>query len=143
MPHRHELSDAERARLQPLLPPHRPGKPRQDDRRISSGILWRLATGAPWHDLPERYGPWQTVYTRFWRWTRAGVWDQLFAALQRQADARGQIDWEVHFVNSTVVRAHQHAAGAKKGTQRLRRLDAVRVASRPRSTSEPKAAASR
>lgn len=143
MPHRHELSDAEWARLQPLLPPHRPGKPRQDDRRILNGILWRLATGAPWRDLPERYGPWQTVYTRFWRWTRAGVWDQLCAALQRQADARGQIDWAVHFVDSTVVRAHQHAAGAKKGTRRLRRLAAVRGASRPRSTSAPKAAASR
>ena len=67
MPRRHELPDAEWARLEPLLPP------RKDDRRILNGILWKLATGAPWRDLPERYGPWQTVYTRFWRWSRGGV----------------------------------------------------------------------
>src|SRR3954468_21016799 len=112
---RHELTDVEWARLQPLLPPHTAGKPRQDDRRIIDGILWKLATGAPWRDLPERYGPWQTVYTRFWRWTRTGVWERIFAAVQRQADAAGQVDWTVHFVDGTVIRAHQHAAGAKGG----------------------------
>ena len=73
MPRRHELPDAEWARLEPLLPPRKPGAPRKDDRRILNGILWKLATGAPWRDLPERYGPWQTVYTRFWRWSRGGV----------------------------------------------------------------------
>ncbi len=143
MPRRHELSDAEWMQLQPLLPPRKAGKPRQDDRRILNGILWRLATGAPWRDLPERYGPWQTVYTRFWRWTRAGVWDQIFAALQRQADAGGQVNWAVHFVDSTVVRTHQQAAGAKGGTRKRRRLAGARVASRPRSTAAPRAAASR
>jgi transposase len=130
-------------RLAPLLPPHKPGRRRQDDRRILNGILWKLATGAPWRDLPEQYGPWQTVYTRFWRWTRAGVWDQLFAAVQRQADAAGQLDWALHFVDGTVIRAHQHAAGAKKGTQRPRRWAAAKAASRRRSMSVPKAAASR
>ena len=143
MPKRHELTDAQWERLKPLLPPHKPGRPRQDDRRVLNAILWKLATGAPWRDLPERYGPWQTAYTRFWRWSRAGVWDQLFAAVQQQADAAGQIDWSLHFVDGTVIRAHQHAAGAKGGTQKQRRSAAARAASAPRSTSEPMAAASR
>jgi transposase len=143
MRRRHELSEAEWARLQPLLPPRKAGKPRQDDRRLINGILWKLATGAPWRDLPERYGPWQTVYTRFRRWTGAGVWDQLFAAVQEQADAGGQINWDVHFVDGTVIRAHQHAAGAKGGTRKPRHLAAARAASRPRSISAPRVAASR
>jgi transposase len=142
MPHRHELSDAEWARLAPLLPPRKPGRVRQDDRRILNGIVWKLATGAPWRDLPERYGSWQTVYTRFWRWTRAGIWDRLFAAVQRQADAAGEIDWELHFVDGTVIRAHQHAAGAKGGTKRRMPSGAARAASARRSTSAPRAAAS-
>jgi transposase len=143
MPHRHELSDPQWERLEPLLPPRKAGRRRGDDRRILNGILWKLATGAPWRDLPERYGPWQSVYTRFWRWTRAGVWDRLFAAIQQQADAARQIDWELHFVDGTVIRAHQHAAGAKGGTRRLRRSAAARAASPPKSTSGRKAAESR
>jgi transposase len=79
MRRRHELTDAEWARLGPLLPPHRSGKPRTDNRLVVNGILWKLTTGAPWRDLPERYRPWPTVYMRFRRWTRAGVWDRLFA----------------------------------------------------------------
>jgi transposase len=143
MPRRHELTDAQWARLLPLLPSHKPGRPRQDDRRILDGMLWKLATGAPWRDLPDRYGPWQTVYTRFWRWSRAGVWDRIFAAVQQQADAAGQIDWELHFVDGTVIRAHQHAAGAKGGTRKQRRSGVARAGSAPRSTSAPRAAASR
>ena len=142
MPHRHELSDADWERLQPLLPPRKAGRRRQDDRRIVNGIVWKLATGAPWRDLPERYGPWQTVYTRFWRWTRAGVWDRLFAALQQQADTVGEIDWTLHFVDGTVIRAHQHAAGAKGGTPKPRRWDAVKADSAPKSTFGQKGAAS-
>jgi transposase len=114
MRRRHELTDAQWARLAPLLPPRKPGKPRKDDRLVIDGILWKLATGAPWRDLPERYGPWQSVYTRFRRWTRAGVWDGIFEAVQQQADAAGELDWAVHFVDGTVIRAHQHAAGAKE-----------------------------
>jgi transposase len=143
MRRRHELTETEWARLQPLLPPRKAGKPRQDDRRIVNGMLWKLATGAPWRDLPERYGPWQTVYTRFRRWTLAGVWDQLLAAVQRQADAAGKLDWERHFVDGTVIRAHQHAAGAKGGTRRRKPSGAARAASRPRSTCAPRGAASR
>src|SRR5919112_1558973 len=143
MRRRHELSDDERARLEPLLPPRKRGRRRRDDRRIINGIVWKLATGAPWRDLPERYRPWPSVYTRFRRWTRAGVWDRIFAAVQRQAGAVGAIDWELHFVDGTVIRAHQHAAGAKGGTLRPRRSGAARAASPLRSISAPRAAASR
>jgi transposase len=78
-------------------------------------MLWVLRTGAPWQDVPERYGPWRTVASRFYRWQKAGVFQRLFDALKQQADAAGQLDWQIHFVDSTIVRAHQHAAGAKKG----------------------------
>lgn len=142
MPRRHELTDAQWERLQALLPPHKPGRPRQDDRQVLNAILWKLATGAPWRDLPERYGPWQTAYTRFWRWSRAGVWDQIFAAVQQQADAAQQIDWELHFVDGTVIRAHQHAAGVKGGTKRPKRSGAVGAGSAPKSTSAPRVAGS-
>lgn len=90
-------------------------------RRILNGILWVIRTGAPWRDFPERYGPWPTVYSRFQRWRKAGIWDRIFAAVQQEADAAGELDWKIHFVDGTVVRAHQHAAGAKKGTQRPKR----------------------
>jgi transposase len=143
MRRRHELTDAQWARLAPLLPPRKPGKPRKDDRLAIDGILWKLATGAPWRDLPERYGPWSTAYSRFFRWRRAGVWDRLFAAVLARADAAGELDWELHFVDGTVIRAHQHAAGAKGGTRSRRRSAAAAVASRPRSTCGPRAAASR
>src|SRR3954447_24258442 len=142
MRRRHELNDTEWARLEPLMPPRKPGRPRHDDRRILNGILWKLATGAPWRDVPERYGPWQTVYTRFRRWTHAGVWDRLLAAVQRQADAAGALDWELHFVDGTVIRAHQHAAGAKGGTPRPRPSGAARAGSPPRSLAAPRAVAS-
>ena len=142
---RHELSDAAWARMAPLLPPVKPGPARTDDRLVVNAILWWLGTGAPWRDLPERYGPWQSAYTRFRRWTAAGVWDRIFAAVQREADAAGGIDWTVHFVDGTVVRAHQHAAGAprKKGDPTSRRSGAARAGSRPRSTCAPRVAASR
>lgn len=112
--HRHELTDQQWEQLRPLLPPQKPptGRPAVDHRRILNGILWLLRTGAPWRDLPERYGPWRTVASRFYRWRRAGLWDRLFAAVQQQADARGHLDWGLHFVDGTIIRAHQHAAGA-------------------------------
>jgi len=141
---RHELSDAQWGRLAPLLPPERPrrGRPNRDHRRVVNGMLWRLATGTPWRDLPERYGPWQTVYSRFRRWQRAGVFDQVLAALQRAGDAAGGLDWSLHFVDGSIVRAHQHAAGAR-GDRPPRRSAGVGAASRPRSTSAPSGAAGR
>lgn len=79
--------------------------------------MWVLRTGAPWRDLPERFGPWATAWSRFRRWTAAGIWTRVLAVLQRDADAAGEIDWATHFVDGTVVRAHQHAAGAVGGQE--------------------------
>ncbi|WP_414619189.1 transposase [Calothrix sp. CCY 0018] len=87
-------------------------------RRIINGILWILRTGAPWRDLPEYYGKWESVATRFYRWLQAGVWKQILENLQENADKQGLIDWEVHYVDGTVIRAHQHAAGGKKGVKK-------------------------
>jgi transposase len=141
---RHELTDAQWERLRPLLPPQRPatGRPAKDHRGVVNAVLWRLATGAPWRDLPERYGPWQTVYSRFRRWQRSGVWDQALAILHAEGDAAGDLDWTLHFVDGTSVRAHQHAAGAKKGAA-IKRLAAPGAASPPSSTCALSGAASR
>ena len=76
-----------------------------------------LRTGAPWRDLPERFGPWATAWSRFRRWTAAGIWARVLAVLQRAADGAGQLDWQTHYVDGTVVRAHQHAAGAVGGQE--------------------------
>ena len=144
MVRRHELTDDQWTKLAPLLPPEKPatGRPNLDHRTVLNGILWRLRTGVPWRDLPERYGNWQTVYSRFRRWQRAGVWARVLAALQAEGDAKGELDWSLHFVDGTVVRAHQHAAGAKRGAA-TRPSAAPAAASRPSSTSGPSAAASR
>ncbi len=106
-----------------MLPPQEPtrGRPSHDHRTIINGMLWIDRTGAPWRDLPERYGPWQTVASRFYRWQKAGVWQRILEALQQEADSKGELDWRVHYVDSTVIRAHQHAAGAKGGIKRKRR----------------------
>ena len=113
---RYELTDAQWRRLEPLLPPERPwtGRPNHSHRTLLNGILWILRTGAPWRDLPERYGRVGTVSSRFYRWRKAGIWQRLLEAVQAQADAIGQIDWDLHFVDASVVRAHQHAAGARR-----------------------------
>jgi transposase len=145
MAHRGELTNAQWERLSPLLPPEKPavGKPNHDHRTIINGILWRLRTGAPWRDMPERYGPWSTVYSRFWRWRVAGLWDRIFAAVQQEEDEAGRVDWGAHFVDGTVIRAHQHAAGAKGGPRNRRRSGAARAASARRCTSRRRATASR
>jgi transposase len=113
---RYELTDEQWAKLEPLLPPQKPktGRPNDDHRTIMNGMLWVLNSGAPWRDLPGRYGPVGTVSSRFYRWCKSGVWQQVLEALQALADATGQVGWHLHFVDSTIVRAHQHAAGARK-----------------------------
>ena len=78
-------------------------------------MLWILRTGAPWRDLPERYGAWETVSGRFYRWRRNGIWNQILQSLQQQTDADGKLNWDVHHVDGSVIRAHQHAAGALVG----------------------------
>ncbi|MEU2236921.1 IS5 family transposase [Streptomyces vietnamensis] len=112
---RHELSDAEWAVLSRLLPSSgTAGRPRSDDRVVLNGIVWKLRTGSAWRDVPERYGSWQTLYTRFRRWALDGTFSRMLQALQAQKDAAGDIQWLVS-VDSTIVRAHQHAAGGKRG----------------------------
>lgn len=75
-------------------------------------IAWKYRTGAPWRDLPVEFGPWQSAYTRFRRWSADGTWARLLTAVQARADAAGELDWLAVAVDSTVCRAHQHAAGA-------------------------------
>jgi transposase len=87
-----------------------------------NGMLWVERTGAPWRGLPERYGKWSSIASRFYRWQKAGIWDKILATLQAQADAAGQLNWEVHYVDGSVIRAHQHAAGAKHSTAEAQAL---------------------
>src|SRR3712207_4041881 len=117
--HRGARTNEEWSRLEPLLPPQKAktGRPAADHRRIINGMLWIARTGAPWRDLPQRYGTGGTVSSLFYRWRQAGIWNRMLAALQQQADAAGHVDWQMQFVDGTSVRAQQHAAGAKKGTQ--------------------------
>ncbi len=112
---RGELTDAAWAELAPLLlPPGGRGNPWADHRRIIDGMLRKLRTGTPWRDLPARYGPWSTCHARLVRWQRDGRWDRLLAHVQTRSDAVGEVDGDVG-IDSTVVRAHQHAARARKG----------------------------
>lgn len=78
-----------------LSPPQQPwtGHPAKDHRAIINGISWIDRTGAPWRDLPERYGPWQTVASRFYRWRKAGIWQRILEALHEPRDAAQQLDW--------------------------------------------------
>ena len=110
-----EPTDEQWAALAPLLPPQRPptGRPNHDHRQVVEAMVWLARTGAPWRDLPTEYGPWKTVASRFYRWRRDGVFDQVLAEVHRRADACGELDWLVHYVDGRVVRAHQHAAGAR------------------------------
>ena len=137
---RADLSDEQWTKIKPLLPPQkaRTGKPAHDHRRILNGIFWLHRTGAPWRDIPERYGNHRTISSRFYRWQKAGIWQQIWSSLMQQADAAGGIDWEVHFVDGTIVRAHQHAAGAKGGTHKDRLWDVALVVLAQRCMSKQK-----
>jgi transposase len=113
---RGDLTNKQWEQLEPVLPPQKPhtGRPALDHRVVMNGILWVLRTGAPWRDLPERYGKWTTIYSRFQRWRKQGVWDRILSELQTIRSRNKQIDWEIHLIDGSVVRAHRHAAGAKK-----------------------------
>jgi transposase len=111
---RFDLTDAQWARLEPLLPKaKKSGRPSKwSKRQLFDGIRWRVRVGAPWRDVPDCYGSWQAVYGLFRRWQRAGIWAAIVTGLQARADAAGLITWDVS-VDSTIARAHQHAAGAR------------------------------
>ncbi len=114
---RHELTDEQWELVRPVLPPPREGgrgrKP-VDPRRMLNGIMWILRTGAPWRDLPERLGPWQTVYHYFNEWRKQGLYDRMLEALQMRLDANGQIDWDLWCIDGSSIRASRAAAGASK-----------------------------
>jgi len=109
---RFDLTDAEWAIIAPLLPGaqgKKNGRPRLDDRKVLNGIFFILRTGSPWRDLPERYGPYTTAYNRFNRWAKKGIWLAIFEVLAARSPQ------SLHLIDSSIVRAHQHAAGGKKG----------------------------
>jgi transposase len=108
---RFDLSDVEWRLIEPLLPNKPRGVARVDDRRVLNGIFYVLRTGSPWRDLPERYGPYTTVYNRFNRWARAGVWVRVFETLSARSPG------SMALIDSSIIRAHQHAAGGKKGAK--------------------------
>ena len=112
---RGELTEAAWTALAPLLPARggQRGGQWRDHRLVINGILWKLRTGAPWRDVPERYGPWQTCAERLYRWRREGVWDRILTHVQTKSDAVGEVVWEVS-IDSSTARAHQHASGARR-----------------------------
>jgi len=105
---RYDLTDFEWSVIEPALPSGRRGRKPRDNRRVLNGIFWVLRTGAPWRDLPERYGPYTTAYNRFNRWRKAGIWDRLMDAVVKAHKG------DVQMIDSSMVRVHQHASGAKK-----------------------------
>jgi transposase len=113
---RHALTDEQWELVSPLIPRKdaRTGRPARDPREMLDGIFWILATGAPWRDLPERFGPCKTVHRYFSEWRKAGVFDRVIDALQVKLDDKGLIDWELWCVDGASVRATRAAAGADK-----------------------------
>jgi transposase len=129
---RHEIKDEDWERIKDILPgqPGDPGVTAKDNRLFINAVLWIAKTGAPWRDLPERFGPWGSVWKRFDRWAEKGVWQRVFDTLQDP-----DLEWMI--IDSTVIRAHQHAAGAekKKGSTTIRRWAVPWADSAPKSTS--------
>lgn len=114
---RGDLTDVQWERLFPHLPPKKTGKrghPYNDHRRVVNGILWILRTGAPWRDMPERYGAWQTCHNRLVRWQKTGLWTRLLQTLQAEADKQSNVEWDGCAVDSTSIKVHPHAAGAPR-----------------------------
>jgi transposase len=132
---RFDLSDEEWALLEPLMPQARKSA-REDDRRVMNGIFYILRTGAPWRDLPERYGPCTTVYNRYNRWSRRGIWKRIFDTLA--AKSRDSL----HFIDSTIVKAHRAASGAKGG-RKIKPSASAAAAGARKSTSSSTAKAGR
>lgn len=113
---RHELTDAEWDAIADLFPSGegRRGRPWNDHRRTIDAMVWILRTGAPWRDLPEKCGPWQSVYDRFSRYEKDGMWDRILRCLQRRLAAEGHIDEDCWYIDGSSIRASRAAAGAKK-----------------------------
>jgi transposase len=111
----YQLSDPQWEQVQGLLPKNgQRGGQWKDHRLMIDGILWALSDGGRWRNVPERFGPWQTVYDRFRNWTRKGLWDRILRHLQARKMRSGDVDWSLFCIDGSVVRAHQSAAGASK-----------------------------
>ena len=123
------LTDEQFAKIAPHLPNDTRGKERVDDRRVISGIVHVLKSGCRWKDCPPEYGPYTTVYNRFARWAQRGVWEKLF----REFAQRGRAT-EIQMIDSTHVKAHRSASGAKKGGSENRRSAALEAGAIRRST---------
>jgi transposase len=108
---RYDLGETEWRLIESLLPNKPRGVARVDDRRVVNGIFYVLRTGSPWRDLPERYGPYTTIYNRYNRWAKAGVWLKIFETLAARSPQSMQL------IDSSIIRAHQHTAGGKKGAR--------------------------
>jgi transposase len=108
---RHCLGDAQWARIAPLVPGKDgdPGRHGKDNRLFVEAVLWLARTGAPWRDLPAEFGNWNSVFQRFRRWAKKGVWSRIFEILIEDPDLEHLI------IDATIIRVHQHAAGAKRG----------------------------
>lgn len=133
--HRHALTDEQWEKVRQVLPPQKTGpKATLGDRTFIDAVIFRARTGIPWRDLPERFGPWKSVYNRFRNWSRKGQWAAIFKALQIELDEEGSI------VDGSVVRAHQDAAGGKGGSRETL-WDVLEEVFQPKSTrsSTPKA----
>ncbi len=117
------MSDKEWAFFEPFVIETGPkrGRPASNHRLVLDGVFWIARTGAPWRDLPEEFGKWSSVYRQFRRWSVAGVWDAMLEAL----NATGAAQSSVQMIDSTIVRAHQHASGAKRGL--IKRVSGVKV----------------
>ncbi|MGP5034505.1 IS5 family transposase [Brachybacterium alimentarium] len=111
---RREISDEVWAVMEPLMPTASGrSRPWSDHRLAVEGMAWKYRTGAPWRDVPERFGKWNSIYKRFARWSEDGTWEKLLAEVQKQADAAGKVDWVVS-IDSTIARVHQHGATLKR-----------------------------
>jgi transposase len=125
---RYELTDEDWSLIEPLLPGREgdPGAHGANNRLFVNAVIWIARTGAPWRDLPERFGEWNSVYQRFNRWSKAGVWERVFEAVRLP-------DLEALLLDSTIIRAHQHAGGATQ-KKRTKRSDVRGAASAPSCT---------
>ena len=113
---RHEITDEQWDRIKDMVPPERSGgkgRPANDNRVMINAIIWILKTGAPWRDLPERFGSWNSVYSRYSRWTKRGIWEKIFLELAKDQDN------EEYMIDGSYVRVHQHGSGGKGGTKNL------------------------
>jgi transposase len=115
---RHELTDDQWGLISDLFPAQGRGGKWSDHRTATNGMFWRLRTGSPWRDLPERYGPWQTIYDRFNSSRKSGLLERILERLQARLNAAGLIDVELFCIDGTVIRAGRAAAGAARDAEK-------------------------